>query len=101
MIARLNRNLDERMRGRENMTDAVRTLRKLCASRARTLRRRVMSHDEMDTSMWNIPENERVEVTSENFGELLLESAREALAIARGELLPARIEYASTTTRTA
>ena len=50
---------------------------------------------------WNVPESERVEVTDENFADLLLESAREALAIARGEMKPARITYASTTTRTA
>jgi putative transcriptional regulator len=50
---------------------------------------------------WNVPESERVEVTDENFGDLLLESAREALAIARGEMKPARITYASTTTRNA
>lgn len=50
--------------------------------------------------MWNIPENERVEVTSENFGDLLIASAKEALAIARGEMEPARIVYASMTTRT-
>jgi len=50
---------------------------------------------------WNVPEYERVEVTDENFGDLLLESAREALAIARGEMKAARITYASTTTRKA
>jgi putative transcriptional regulator len=49
--------------------------------------------------MWNVPENERVEVTSENFGDLLIASAKEALAIARGEMAPVRIGYASTTTR--
>ncbi len=49
--------------------------------------------------MWNIPEDERIEVTSENFGELLIASAQEALAIQRGEMAPARIAYASTTTR--
>lgn len=51
--------------------------------------------------MWNVPEHERVDVTSENFGDLLLESAREALAISRGEMQPARIAYARTTTRKA
>lgn len=50
--------------------------------------------------MWNVPEDERAEVTSENFGDLLIASAKEALAIARGDLAPARVTYAATTTRT-
>jgi putative transcriptional regulator len=49
--------------------------------------------------MWNVPEDERVEVTSENFGDLLIASAKEALAIARDEMTPTRIAYASTTAR--
>lgn len=49
--------------------------------------------------MWNVPEDERVEVTDENFGDLLIASAKEALAIARGEMAPARVTYAATTTR--
>jgi hypothetical protein len=50
--------------------------------------------------MRNIPKDERVDVTSENFGDLLIASAKEALAIARDEMAPARITYASTTART-
>lgn len=38
--------------------------------------------------MWDVPENERVTVTSENFADLLIASAKEALAIERGEMAP-------------
>lgn len=39
--------------------------------------------------MWNVLENERVTVTSENFADLLIASAKEALAIERGAMAPA------------
>lgn len=31
--------------------------------------------------MWNVPEDERITVTSENFADLLIASAKEALAL--------------------
>lgn len=34
---------------------------------------------------------DRIEVTPDNFGELLVQGAREALAVSRGELAPARV----------
>jgi len=36
-----------------------------------------------------VPEDERITVTSENFADLLIASAKEALAIERGEMAPA------------
>ncbi len=50
-----------------------------------------------------IPKSERIVVTDENFGDLLLESLKQAVAFKQGDKSKARVRvrYATTTTRTA
>ncbi|MFL5382137.1 MAG: helix-turn-helix domain-containing protein [Longimicrobiaceae bacterium] len=47
------------------------------------------------------PDDDAIEVTDQNFGELLLESLNETLAIARGEAEPARRVHRVATARDA
>jgi DNA-binding transcriptional regulator YiaG len=49
----------------------------------------------------NVPESERIVVTEENFGELLLEALQQAVAFKEGDRSKARVHvrYATTTAR--